>query len=198
MTTLHPNQFDPPATSPCGEILQAEKRISRYLLCVEKSTREALLDAGLDLLGRVGFRAWSMRGVEDEAGVPHGSARHYFANQRGLIVEVVRHLLDGDLPRPGETPKQQVARWLGPESGRTRARYELIIASFHDPDLAVELVRGRDRFVDILVERGMTSSDATELVAALDGLVLDALLRRHAPETLDPERIFKRFAAKFP
>lgn len=123
--------------------------------------------------GRAGFRAWSMRGVEDEAGVPHGSARHYFANQRGLIVEVVRHLLDGDLPRPGETPKQQVARWLGPESGRTRARYELIIASFHDPDLAVELVRGRDRFVDILVERGMTSSDATELVAALDGLVLD-------------------------
>ncbi len=141
-----------------------------------------------------------MRGVEDEAGVPHGSARHYFENARGLIVEVVRHLLDGDLPRPGETPKQQVARWLGgPESGRTRARYELIIASFHDPDLAVELVRGRDRFVDILVERGMTSSDATELVAALDGLVLDALLCRQAPETLDPEQTFKRFGgAKFP
>lgn len=148
--------------------------------------------------GRVGFRAWSMRGVEDEAGVPHGSARHYFANQRGLIVEVVRHLLDGDLPRPGETPKQQVARWLGPESGRTRARYELIIASCHDPDLAVELVRGRDRFVDILVERGMTSSDATELVAALDGVVLDALLREQAPEGVDPERIFKKFGAKFP
>ncbi|MCQ4123845.1 TetR/AcrR family transcriptional regulator [Rhodococcus erythropolis] len=148
--------------------------------------------------GRVGFRAWSMRGVEDEAGVPHGSARHYFANQRGLIVEVVRHLLDGDLPRPGETPKQQVARWLGPESGRTRARYELIIASFHDPDLAVELVRGRDRFVDILAERGMTSSDATELVAALDGVVLDALLREQAPEGVDPERIFKKFGAKFP
>ncbi len=139
-----------------------------------------------------------MRGVEDEACVPHGSARHYFANQRGLIVEVVRHLLDGDLPRPGETPKQQVARWLGPESGRTRARYELIIASFHDPDLAVELVRGRDRFVDILVERGMTSSDATELVAALDGVILDALLREQAPESVDPERIFKKFGAKFP
>lgn len=59
-------------------------------------------------------------------------------------------------------------------------------------------MRGRDRFVDILVERGMTSSDATELVAALDGLVLDALLRRQAPETLDPEQTFKRFGAKFP
>ncbi|MFB9782501.1 TetR/AcrR family transcriptional regulator [Rhodococcus baikonurensis] len=165
---------------------------------MEKSTREALLDAGLDLLGRVGFRAWSMRGVEDEAGMPHGSARHYFANQRGLISEVVQHLLDGDLPRPGETPTQQVARWLGPESSRTRARYELVVASFHDPDLAVELVRGRDRFVDILVERGMTSSDATELVAALDGLVLDALLRRQEPETVDPERIFEKFGTKLP
>ena len=130
--------------------------------------------------------------------VPHGSARHYFANQRGLIFEVVQHLLDGDLPRPGETPKQQVARWLGPESSRTRARYELVVASFHDPDLAVELVRGRDRFVDILVERGMTSSDATELVAALDGLVLDALLRRQEPETVDPERIFEKFGTKLP
>ncbi|MER2087193.1 TetR family transcriptional regulator [Rhodococcus sp. (in: high G+C Gram-positive bacteria)] len=165
---------------------------------MEKSTREALLDAGLDLLGQVGFRAWSMRGVEDEAGMPHGSARHYFANQRGLISEVVQHLLDGDLPRPGETPKQLVARWLGPESSRTRARYELVVASFHDPDLAVELVRGRDRFVDILVERGMTSSNATELVAALDGLVLDALLRRQEPETVDPERIFEKFGMKLP
>ncbi|OYD60876.1 TetR/AcrR family transcriptional regulator [Rhodococcus sp. OK302] len=160
---------------------------------MEKSTRETLLDAGLELLGRVGFRGWSMRGVEDEAGVPHGSARHYFANQQGLVLDMVRHLLSGDLPRPGETPRQQIARWLGPESARTRARYELIIASFHDAALAAELVLGRDRFVDGLIELGMPSDDATELVAALDGLALDALLRRRVPETVDPERIIDRF-----
>lgn len=134
-----------------------------------------------------------MRGVEDEAGVPHGSARHYFANQRGLVLELVHHLLAGDLPRPGETPRQQVARWLGPESSRTRARYELIVASFHDAELATELVLGRDRFVATLIERGVAPADAAELVAALDGLVLDALLRRRVPGTVDPERVIARF-----
>ncbi|MFC4604207.1 TetR/AcrR family transcriptional regulator [Rhodococcus kronopolitis] len=158
-----------------------------------KSTREAILDAGLELLGRVGFRNWSVRGVEDEAGVPHGSARHHFANQRGLVSELVHHLLDGDLPRPGETPRQQIARWLGPESSRTRARYELIVASFHDAELAAELVLGRDRFVATLTERGMAPAEAAELVAALDGLVLDALLRRRASEAVDPERMIGRF-----
>jgi hypothetical protein len=36
------------------------------------------------------------------------------------------------------------------------------------------------------------------LVAALDGLVLDALLRRQEPETVDPERIFEKFGTKLP
>ncbi|TQF67204.1 TetR/AcrR family transcriptional regulator [Rhodococcus spelaei] len=162
---------------------------------MEKSTREALLDAGLELLGRVGFRGWSMRGVEDEAGVPHGTARHHFANQRGLVLRMVRHLLDGDLPSPGETPHQQTARWLDVEAGRTRARYELIVASFHDDELATELVHGRDRLVAVLCERGLTKADAAQLAAALDGMVLDALLRRLPPESVDPQRIINRFSS---
>ncbi len=160
---------------------------------MEKSTREVLLDAGLELLGRVGFRQWSMRGVEDWADVPHGSARHYFANQCGLVLGVVHHLLDGDLPPPGETPGQQISRWLGPESKRTQARYDLVIASFHDAELATELVRGRDRLLVVLIERGMTSLDSADLIAALDGLVLDALLRRRIPEAVNPERIIERY-----
>jgi AcrR family transcriptional regulator len=160
---------------------------------MEKSTREFLLDAGLELLGRVGFRGWSMRGVEDEAGVPHGTARHHFTNQRGLVLEMVRHLLDGDLPSAGEAPHEQTARWLGAEAGRTRARYELIVASFHDEELAAELVHGRDRLVAVLCERGLPNADAAQLAAALDGMVLDALLRRLPPEAVDPQRIIDRF-----
>lgn len=160
---------------------------------MEKSTRECLLDAALELLGRVGFRHWSMRGVEDEAGAPHGTARHHFGNQRGLIVHMVRHLLEGDLPAPDESPRQQVMRWLGAEVGRTRARYELVVASFHDAELAAELVRGRDRLVGVLCERGLTYADAAELVAALDGMVLDALLRRLPPDAVDPQHVIDRF-----
>lgn len=160
---------------------------------MEKSTRESLLDAGLELLGRVGFRGWSMRGVEDEAGVPHGTARHHFTNQRGLVLEMVRHLLAGDLPSAGETPSRQVARWLDTEAGRTRARYELVVASFHDTELAAELVRGRDRLVSVLCEQGLPHPDAAQLAAALDGQLLDALLRRLGPEAVDAQRIIDRF-----
>lgn len=160
---------------------------------MEKSTRRDLLDAGLELLGRVGFRGWSMRGVEDEAGVPHGTARHHFTDQRGLVLEMVRHLLEGDLPAAGESLDQQFARWLDAEVGRTRARYELIVASFHDAELAAELVHARDRLVGVLCERGLALVDAAVLASALDGMMLDALLRRLPPETVDPQRIVDRF-----
>lgn len=135
-----------------------------------------------------------MRGVEDEAGVPHGSARHHFGNQHGLVLAMVRHLLAGDLPEPGESLEEQFARWLGAEAGRTRARYELTVASFHDPALAAELVRGRERLVAVLCERGPTREEAALLTAALDGLVLDALLRRRPPESVDPQQLAGRFS----
>ncbi|OLT36781.1 TetR family transcriptional regulator [Rhodococcus sp. CUA-806] len=160
---------------------------------MEKSTRESLLDAGLELLGRVGFRAWSMRGVEDEAEVPHGTARHYFSSQRGLMLAVVHHLLGGDQPRPGEQPREQIARWLGPEVNRTKARYELIVASFHDDELAQELSKARDQFVGALIDLGIEPRNADEMVVSLDGLTLDALLRRLPPDTVNPDSIIARY-----
>lgn len=39
----------------------------------------------------------------------------------------------------------------------------------------------------------METPDAADLVAALDGLVLDALLRRKTPETVNPERMIEKF-----
>lgn len=135
-----------------------------------------------------------MRGVEDEAGVPHGSARHHFENQRGLVQAMVRHLLRGDLPTEGETTHQQVARWLDTEVGRTRARYELIVASFHDDELAAELVDGRNCLVAVLSERSPADSGSALLAAALDGVMLDALLRRLPPEEVDLQRVIDRFS----
>ncbi|KXO95976.1 TetR family transcriptional regulator [Tsukamurella pseudospumae] len=152
-----------------------------------------LLIAGLDLLGECGFTGWSMRRVEDAAGVPHGTARHHFSNQRGLIFAMVRHLLSVDQPAENETPHQQITRWLGVESGWTRARYELIVASFHDEELARELVGARDRLVSVLVSRGMARDDAACVAASLDGLVLDAVLRRSPAESVDAEALIAKW-----
>lgn len=160
---------------------------------MEKSSREPMLRAGLDLLGRVGLKNWSMRAVEDEAGVPHGTARHHFSNQRGLVLAMVRHLLDVDRPSDGATVHDQVVRWVGIESGWTRARYELIVASFHDVELAAEIVRARDRLIEDLVDRGLNPTDATALAVSLDGFVLDAVLRRSPAARVDLDAILSRF-----
>ncbi|QRY63492.1 TetR family transcriptional regulator [Gordonia sp. PDNC005] len=160
---------------------------------MEKSTRIQMLEAGLTLLGEVGFRGWSMRRVEDTTGVPHGSARHHFSDQRGLVLAMVRHLLAVDLPRADETPTQQVSRWTGSELAYTRARYELIVAAFHDRELTDELVRGRDQLVAVLQARGMTKPDAAGLATALDGMILDAVLRRTPPDEIETQAVVNRF-----
>ncbi|MDP0400155.1 TetR/AcrR family transcriptional regulator [Tsukamurella strandjordii] len=164
---------------------------------MEFETRKHLLDAGLELLARVGFREWSLRGAEDEAGVPHGTARHYFTNKQGLVVAMLRHMLDLDLPQIGESPVDQVRRLLGPNVALTRARYEFVVASFHDPALSAELVRGRERLVRMFVERGLSEEISVSLIAAVDGHILDCILRRRAlddPAT-DPEWLISRITA---
>lgn len=118
-----------------------------------------------------------MRAVEDEAGLPHGTARHHFGSQRGLLLAMVERLLELDLPRPGETVHDQVTRWLGPELGYTRARYELTVAAFHDSELASMLVTGRDRLIRLLVDDGVPERRAVQAATAIDGLILDAVLR---------------------
>lgn len=149
------------------------------------------------MLGGGGFRTWSVRAAENEAGVPHGSARHHFTNQRGMILAMVRRLVELDGPRDGEQPGDQVRRWLSTDIARTRARYELAVASMHDDELAAELVRGRDTIVGSLVAAGMDLTDAREVVSALDGYVFDAVLRRRDPTeaAADVDRIIGRFFA---
>lgn len=151
---------------------------------MEKSSRERLLDAGLELLGTVGSARASARAAEDRAAVPHGSVRYHFGSFDGFLDALVAHLVDVDRPRPGESPAEVCARWLGPQRTVTRARYELTLLAFGRPELADRLVAGRDVFVATLIDAGCAPDVARRLVAALDGLVLDALLRGET--TLDP------------
>ncbi|WP_074853919.1 TetR/AcrR family transcriptional regulator [Gordonia westfalica] len=144
---------------------------------VGRSTRETLLDTGLELIGTVGIRQASARAVEDASGVPHGSIRHHFGGQDGFLGALVEHVFVRDVPVDGESTHDVMARWLGAGRVRTRARYELMLMATRDEDMRVRMVAGRDRFVERLVDRGMLRTDARQLVAALDGLVLDALLR---------------------
>ena len=68
-------------------------------------------------------------------------------------------------------------RWLGPDAPIVRARYELMLMASRDQGLRTKVLQGRQAFVDQLVALGVAPPRARSLVAMLDGLVLDALLR---------------------
>lgn len=141
---------------------------------MEKSTKERLADAALEILGTEGSKALTVRAVEDAAGVPHGSVRHHFDNQRGLLRALFDHLATVESPAGGLG--EAVALWLGPGRTVTLARYELFLMAARDEELREPLVAARDRFVAQLAP--VVGADrAPALLAAIDGIVLDALVR---------------------
>ena len=143
---------------------------------MENPVPERLIDAGLALLADEGAAGVTVRSVEGRAGVPHGSVRHHFGGLDGLRHALVDGLLAREVPG-GEPVEEVLRRWLGPGAPIVRARYELMLMASRDERLRAKMLQGRQVFVDRLVAIGVTSAQAQSLVAMLDGLVLDALLR---------------------
>lgn len=142
------------------------------------------MDAALELLGRSGAASLTVRATEGAAGLPHGSVRHHFGDRAGMVAALFDHLAEREgIPVDGGTAAA-LEHWLGPGRTLTLARYELFLMAARDPTLRPPLIHARDRFVAAAAERvGATAAPA--VVAALDGLVLDGLVRGgHDPERL--------------
>lgn len=66
----------------------------------ERSTRsrvdseQKLIDAAAELLGEVGPRAMSVRGIAERAGVNHGLVHHYFGGKDGLLQAAMTQLVE--------------------------------------------------------------------------------------------------------
>ncbi|MDQ3607710.1 MAG: TetR family transcriptional regulator [Actinomycetota bacterium] len=151
---------------------------------MEKTSRTRLLDAALGLLGRSGAASLTVRATQDAAGLPHGSVRHHFGDRAGMVAALFDHLAERESPPVQGDAADALEHLLGPGRTMTLARYELFIMAARDPTLRAPLVRARERFVAAAAERvGATAAPA--VVAALDGLVLDALVRgEHDPGQL--------------
>jgi AcrR family transcriptional regulator len=156
-----------------------------------ENSRTRILDSALELLGHGGTGNLTVRAVEDAAALPHGSVRHHFGSRNGLVRALFDHLGERDLPitvSDRDSPTTAVAaalrHWLGSGRTITLARYELYLMAARDPALRPPLVRARERFVALAARRVGTET-APAVVAALDGLVLDALVRgEHDPAAL--------------
>jgi AcrR family transcriptional regulator len=147
-------------------------------------TREHVLDVALDLLGGGGASAMTVRAVEQAAAVPHGTVRHHFGDRAGLVRALFGRLAEREAAPVEHGPLAAVEHWLGPGRTLALARYELFLLAARDPSLRPGLVAERERFVALAAER-VGAEPAPAIIAAIDGLVLDALVRGDA----DPGRL---------
>jgi DNA-binding transcriptional regulator YbjK len=114
--------------------------------------RDALADAAIQILGTAGIHKLSHRSVDEQAGLPHGTAANYFPTRDDLLAAAARrvaglHLADmtaADLPARGEADGDALAELIGASlydsATRHRARYlaifELTLEATRRPGLA--------------------------------------------------------------
>ncbi len=149
---------------------------------MESVSRTRLLDAALELLGRSGAAGLKVRAVEEAAELPHGSVRHHFGDRAGLVGGLFERLAERELGQVDGSAVTALEHWLGPGRILTLARYELFLMAARDPTLRPPLIKARDRFVTA-AERSVGPSAAPTVVAALDGIILDRLVRGDTDRT---------------
>lgn len=164
--------------------------------------RRQILDAAVTVLATQGWRGLTHRAIDRAAGLPEGSSSAYYRSRSALqaaMAEYVVWQLTADVAalaaevdqRPGDHDHAVAAtsatfhRWLD-ESDLLKARLELTLAAARDDELAARLRASREGLTsivgDILVHGGHphTEGVSATIVAALDGVLISALLRPRA------------------
>lgn len=90
--------------------------------------RQALLDASIEVLAREGARGLTFRAVDQEAGVPSGTASNYFPNRDALLVQVGHRYYERLIPS-----EEAMAKSRGPQTRETMTELmtEVVERVFH-------------------------------------------------------------------
>ncbi len=90
--------------------------------------RQALLDASIEVLAREGARGLTFRAVDQEAGVPAGTASNYFPNRDALLVQVGNRYYERLIPS-----EEAMAKSRGPQTreSMTELMTEVVERVFH-------------------------------------------------------------------
>lgn len=175
---------------------------------MDTDRKTLIADAALHLLGSGGAKGLTHRAVDAQAGLPSGSTSFYCRTRLELLkLAVQRHAaLDmADLTADGrrwsradatadgfvQTVAARLASWAQPERRvHLRARFELLLISGTEPELAATLHPLRQGFVvatETALRRASVAAPtqrATWVVMAIDGLLMSLLN--------EPERAFDR------
>lgn len=158
-----------------------------------------LLDAAVTVVATSGLRGLTHRAVDAAAGLPQGTCSAYLRTRLALLTALARHVaarLDADIAalskrvtdHPGDhayaadQTTALFATWLRDRDVLV-CRLEMAVAAAHLPEVAEVFTAWRERLVDVVAETLMTGDEescharAETLVAALDGVLMSAVLR---------------------
>jgi hypothetical protein len=119
--------------------------------------RRDLADAAIEVLGNQGSRVLTHAKVDECADMPDGTTSYYFRTRNALLLGIASRLDEHDtgaLSMMSELCHDDSAGYSGtlglarlvilsgtePWLTRSRARYELILATRHDPEIATRIV----------------------------------------------------------
>lgn len=143
-----------------------------------------IADAAIDVLGRGGLRALTHRAVDARAGLPQGTCSYHHRTRRSLLGAALNRIADLDRADMLDVPAgrldaavEVLGRWLGPGRVRSRARLVLMLDAEARRDLGEEAERLARGFVAGATATIGDAGRARLLVALLDGIVADDLIR---------------------
>jgi AcrR family transcriptional regulator len=161
-----------------------------------QARRNALADAGIAVLAREGSRGLTHRAIDEEAGVPTGTASNYFRSRESLIAGLFERIGARLSPTPEELAERapqapspglfgdylrDIVRRLLTERDVTLALFELRLESARRPELAAVLApwmrAGFDADVAFNEAAGLPGGrrEIALFHYAIDGLLLDRL-----------------------
>ena len=169
-----------------------------------------IADAAIDVLGRDGLRALTHRAVDARAGLPQGTCSYHHRTRRSLLGAALARIA-GTRPRRHGAARRpatpSTGRWRcwaagsAPAATRSRARLVLMLDVEARRDLGEEAGRLAGEFVAGATAAVGDPERARLMVALLDGLVADDLVRGGdgpPPEPVLRARVAAVFAAGWP
>ncbi|GAA3274233.1 TetR/AcrR family transcriptional regulator [Dactylosporangium vinaceum] len=173
--------------------------------------RDLLADAGLRVLAHSGARGLTHRAVDQEAGVPAGTASNYFRSRDALLSGLAERIFARTAPTEADLTGLKgrsqadhlldIVRRTTREPDLMRALFELRLEGARRPELgrrlAETLHRGYREDVAFHATTGLPGGafEIALLHYAVDGLLLD-LLTTSIDAGPDPEDVIKAFATR--